>query len=484
MVVGPGGAGWGAGVRRGCLMSVAGTDAAPTLLRHGLFTARLALPIIVARAALLLMVTVDTVMVGRAGAAELAYFGLGVAPQVTLMLVAVGGLQATAVLAAQALGANDAFRAGAVARAALVHGVLLGLAILVLSRFAEGFFLAVGQTPDLSAGAARVSGAFGYGMPGILVFVAGNLFLEATGRPKTGMLIMLLANLINVPLNAVFGFGWGGFVEPGGAEGIMTASSLARSFAGVAILVVLMRAARRDDAFSLIPRRPPLAALAGALRDPDARELRRLGLPMGLAQGVESAAFATVVMMAGWLGTAQLAAYQTTMTLVSLAFMMAIGTAGATSIRVGRALGGGDTVGMRRAGWAGILLGGLWPLPVAALFFFAPERAATLISQDPATIEAASRALSVAAFMLCADASMVVAIGALRGLGDVWWPTLLQIGAFWLVAIPVAYATAIALQLGAGGLIVGLICGVVVSLAGLCLRFAAKTRAPQPLHSP
>jgi MATE family multidrug resistance protein len=465
-------------------MSVAEAVGTPTFWRHGLDTARLALPIIVARAALLLMVTVDTIMVGRAGAVELAYFGLGVAPQVTLMLIAVGGLQATAVLAAQALGANDPFRAGAVARSALVHGVLLGVAILVLSRFAETFFLAVGQTAELSAGAARVSAAFGYGMPGILVFVAGNLFLEATGRPKTGMVIMLLANLINIPLNAIFGFGWGGLVEPGGAEGIMTASSLARSFAGIAILAILMRAARGNDAFSLIPRRPPIAALAGALRDPDARELRRLGLPMGLAQGVESAAFATVVMMAGWLGTAQLAAYQTTMTLVSLAFMMAIGTAGATSIRVGKALGAGDAVGMRRAGWAGVLLGGLWPLPVAVLFLVAPERAAMLISQDAATIEAASNALSVAAFMLCADASMVVAIGALRGLGDVWWPTLLQIAAFWCVAIPVAYVTAIALDLGAGGLIVGLIAGVVVSLVGLGLRFAAKTRAPRPLHSP
>lgn len=465
-------------------MTVSGvTERGPAPL-HFAETVRLALPIIVARAAVVLMFTVDTVMVGRAGADELAFFALGVAPQLTLMLVAIGALQATAVLAAQALGAGDPWRAGAVVRAALVHALLLGLAVMALSALAEPFFLATGQAPHLAAGAATVSAAFGWGMPGLLVFVAGNLFLEATGRPKTGMAIMLAANVLNVPLNAIFGFGWLGLADAGGAEGVMTASSLARTLAGLAILVVLIRAAGRDDAFSLVPRRPPLAALAGVLVDPDARLLRRLGLPMGLAQGVESAAFATVVMMAGWLGTAQLAAYQTTMTLVTLTFMMAIGTAGAAAIRVGRAIGARDGAGARRAGWAAIALGALWPAPVALVFLLAPATAARLVTPDPATVAAAAEALFVAGFMLSADAAMAVAIGALRGLRDVWWPTLLQIAAFWCVALPVAYVAGIVLDLGAGGLIGGLIAGIAVSLTGLCLRFANRTRRLAPRRSP
>ncbi len=442
-----------------------------SLALHLRRTVALALPIIIARAALVVMFTVDTIMVGRAGAVELAYFGLGVAPQLTLMLIAVGALQATAVLASQALGAGDARRAGAILRAALAHAVAMGLAVLMLSAFAEAFFVGTGQARDLAAGAARVSLAFGYGMPGILVFIACNLFLEATGRPKTGMAIMLAANLLNIPLNMIFGFGWGGLVAPMGAEGVMLASSLARSFAGLTVLAIVIDQARRDDAFQILPSRKLGPAFAGMWLDPDARLLRRLGLPMGLAQGVESAAFATVVMMAGRLGTAELAAYQTTMTLVTLTFMMAIGTAGATAIRVGRAFGERDGGNIGRAGWAGILVGAVWPVPVALFFFIAPETAALAVTSDPATVAAAGRALFIAGFMLSVDAAMAVAIGALRGLGDVWWPTLLQIGAFWLVAIPCAYATAIALELGAGGLIGGLIAGIIVSFTGLALRF-------------
>src|SRR5690606_17325933 len=119
---------------------------------------------------------------------------------------------------------------------------------------------------------------------------ACNLFMEATGRPKTGMAIMLAANLVNVPLNAVFGYGWGGWFAAGGAEGIMLASTIARTLAGVGILTILALQARCDDTFRILPRRSAGAAALGLWADPDARLLRRLGLPMGLAQGVESAA--------------------------------------------------------------------------------------------------------------------------------------------------------------------------------------------------
>ena len=48
---------------------------------------RLAFPVMVSRAGLLLMTTVDTVMTGWAGGDELAYLAIGLAPFVFLMLV-------------------------------------------------------------------------------------------------------------------------------------------------------------------------------------------------------------------------------------------------------------------------------------------------------------------------------------------------------------------------------------------------------------
>ncbi len=452
-------------------MTVTTGEQAIPLGHHFKRTFQLAAPIILARTALIVMFTVDTVMTGWAGADELAFFALGVAPQLSLMMIAIGALQATAVLAAQASGGGRGEQLGEVLRASLLHALVLGFVILLLSLLAGDFFLATGQSPFLAAGAARITFAFGLGLPGMLLFVAGNLFLEATGRPKVGMAIMLAANFANVPLNGILALGWGGFFAPMGAEGAMIASSILRTLAAVAIGVIIGRSGASNGHTGTL-----LDTLAwrSTLRDfggETGRQLRRLGLPMGLAQGVESAAFAAVVMLAGLLGAAELAAYQTVMTLVTLTFMMAVGTSGAAAIRVGRAIGAGDSVNAGRAGWAAIGLGALLPIPVSFLFLAAPESIVSLITSDANVIDFAATALHVAAFMLSADAAMAVAIGALRGLGDVWIPTLLQVAAFWLVAVPCAWVFGLWFGLGSGGLIGGLMAGVFVSLAGLAWRF-------------
>src|SRR3712207_777128 len=94
-------------------------------------TATLAAPIILSRAAMLAMTVVDSIMTGWAGAEQLAALGLGVAPQITFQMIAIGFLQATAILTAQALGAGEATKAGAVLRAGLGHALALSVLFVI-----------------------------------------------------------------------------------------------------------------------------------------------------------------------------------------------------------------------------------------------------------------------------------------------------------------------------------------------------------------
>ncbi|NRG16580.1 MATE family efflux transporter [Rhizobiales bacterium] len=439
-------------------------------------TFALAAPIILARAGIIVITTVDTIMTGWAGADELAYLALALATQVSLMMVAIGALQAAAVMTAQAIGAGDDAMVGNVLRVALVHAFLFAFAILIITPFSQDFFLLTGQNEDLAAGAAAVTFAFAVGLPGFLVFMVCNMFLEAIGRPKAGMVVMLAVNLANVPLNGVMALGWGGLLEPLGAEGATFASSILRTFAGLAILVIVFRSTARGGRFLLSAGARQWADAVLRLGGATGRQLRHLGLPMGIAQGVESAAFATVVMFAGLIGANDLAAYQIVTGFVTLTFMMAVGTSGATAIRVGRAFGAGERAAMRHAGWAGIGLGALLPVPVMLAFLFVPETLAGLITGDAQVIAIAVQAFAVAAFMLSGDAGMGVALGALRGLGDVWVPTLLQIAAFWLFAIPSAWVGGVALDLGVSGLFGGLLAGVCISFLCLAVRFQVVSR--------
>jgi multidrug resistance protein, MATE family len=438
-------------------------------------TVALAAPIAVARAAILIMVVVDTVMTGWAGAAELAALGLGVAPLLTLMMIALGYLQSLVVLTAQAIGAGEPRSTGAIYRAGFIQALVLGLVVLLLSTLGGPFFELTGQPAEVIPSAAAVTIAFGAGVPGMLLFVVTNLFMEATGRPKVGMTIMLAANVINVPLNGILVLGWGGLVEPLGATGAVAGSSALRWAAFVAAFVVLIRwEARTGDPHGVIAA---LKGGAGRLQVL-ARRMARIGVPVGLAQGVESAAFAAMIVLAGVISTEALAAHQATMSLVQLAYMIAVGVAGAAAIRVGNAVGRGSPADMRLAGWSAIGLAGCLAAPIGVLLFAAPELVARMYGLEGAALAVTAATLTVAGLVVVFDGMMGANLGALRGVGDVWMPFAVQAVAFWAGAVPLAALVGISLGFGAPGLLVGILAGVIASFVALALRFRFVSRRP------
>src|SRR3546814_18263425 len=81
----------------------------------------------------------------------------------------------------------------------------------------------------------------------------------------------------------------------------------------------------------------------------------------------------------GWRGEVPLAAYQVTLNVVTLCFMLTLGLSTATAVRVANAVGRGDRTGIARAGWAGVgmvlalmvilaLVVGALRAPIAALY--------------------------------------------------------------------------------------------------------------------
>jgi MATE family multidrug resistance protein len=90
------------------LVEGAPTASPPGRLSHELRAlVALAVPVMLSRAGLLVMTTVDTVMTGWAGAEQLAFLAIGLAPFVLLMLIGTGALTGTVVLVAQAQGAGE-----------------------------------------------------------------------------------------------------------------------------------------------------------------------------------------------------------------------------------------------------------------------------------------------------------------------------------------------------------------------------------------
>jgi len=283
------------------------------------------------------------------------------------------------------------------------------------------------------------------------------------------MVVMGLANILNVALNALFMFGPGREVVEGlgGAEGAVLATSIVRWVMAVALIgYILMMPGRQAYGVT--------APMTGHWRLQ--RQLGRLGWPMALSFALEHGAFFTAAILAGWLGAASLAAYHIVLNAMALIYMLAIGIAVATGVRVGHAVGAGNQAEIKQAGWAGVGMGVAMMLLIMPFLVFGKHGIVALYTLDAEVTRLATMGLLVAAWILVSDASQGILIGALRGAADIWPSLLIQTVSFWLVAIPLCFFFAFYAKFDIHGLLFGLFFGLTIASLLLGWRFTVLTR--------
>ena len=162
------------------------------IIRQIRILAKLAVPIVLARAGWMFMGVVDTIMVGRYSTTELAYQSLGNNMMSIAFVPMMGLLLGTLVISSNLFGQRRYSEIGAVWRRSLPYAFLLGLIIFLVGVFAEPLLLLSGQTEDIAREAGKVMLIYGYGMPlGGLIYIASQYFMEGimagTGRLMPSM---------------------------------------------------------------------------------------------------------------------------------------------------------------------------------------------------------------------------------------------------------------------------------------------------------
>jgi MATE family multidrug resistance protein len=180
----------------------------------------------------------------------------------------------------------------------------------------------------------------------------------------------------------------------------------------------------------------------------------------------------------GWIGTQALTAHQIALQVASLLFMVPLGIGMAATVRVGHAVGRGDTVATRRAGFAAIALGNAFMAAMTVLVIASRNAIPHLFlgwAADPQTVALAASLLVLGASFSIADGTQTVAAGALRGLNDTRVPLLFAGISFWLVGFTGCWAFGFTLGLGAYGIWIGLSLGLLVYALLLIARFQVLT---------
>ncbi|MBQ8106208.1 MAG: MATE family efflux transporter, partial [Afipia sp.] len=348
---------------------------------------------------------------------------------------------------------------------------------MLLPLFGEKILLMLGQAPENARLAQRYLLGLAPGMAPALCFMAIRNFMGAVNRPEPGLWITLAA----IPANAVLGYAL--------IHGHWGMPKLELLGAGVATTTVNfgMCAAALWFTYSQRPFRK-FHVLGHFWRSdwPLMRQLVIIGAPIAVSFLLEYGLFSAAGLLMGLISTTALAAHQIALQIAAILFMVPFGIGMAATVRVGQALGRGDTLAIRRAGVAAIVLGIVFMTTMTlavivvrfdlAGFFFGDTR------QGLAAIELAATLMLVGATFFIADGIQTVAAGALRGLSDTRIPLLLAAISYWLVGFTAACGLAFWTDLGAIGVWIGLSIGTGIYAILLVLRFRTLTQRLRLQH--
>jgi len=427
--------------------------------------ARLAGPLVLAELGGMLMVFVDTIMVGRVSPAAIGAVSLGGILFYTVSIFGAGITLGLDTLVSQSFGAGrleDCHRS-------LLSGVYLVFALTpalmgivwlelpLLRRF--------GIHPAVLHDVVPFLKALNWSTLPLLLYFVFRRYLQGMNLAKPVMMVLWTANVVNAVGNWILIYGhWG--APPMGAEGSAWSTAAARVYMAVVLLVVILRHDRRHRTGLLkTPLAPDLARI---------RSLVELGLPAATQIGLEIGVFAVATALIGKLNPAALAAHQIAMNVATLTYMVPLGISAAAAVRVGQALGRGDRRAAAHAGWTAMALGASFMALAGLGLLLAPRLIIRIFTPDADVMKLGVTLLAVAAAFQLFDGVQTVSTGALRGAGDTRTPMLTHLVAYWGVGLPLGYFLCFARGWGAAGLWTGLC--VALILIGLALGLAWKMK--------
>jgi multidrug resistance protein, MATE family len=423
---------------------------------------RLAGPLVANNLALAGMNFADTVMAGRLGTTDLAAVAVGGSAWMIVFLCGLGVLMAVSPVVAHAYGAGRWEEAGVALRQALWLSQALALGAFVLLLGAGPLLYAIGIDPDVVPLTAGYLFAISFGLPGVFAFLAMRFMSEGVGWTRPIMYAAAVGLVVNVFGNWVLMYGNLGFPRLG-AVGCGMASAIAMWSMFATMLWYVLRSGRY--------RRYALWSGFDAPRWPVQREILGLGLPIAASVEAEAGLFAGVALIMGTLGATQVAGHQIAINYAATMFMVPLAFHSATTIRVGQALGRGQPVHARLAGWAGIGLCGLFMTLSALVLLLFREHIAAFYTNDPELLPLATALLTMAMIFQVSDGLQVGAAGALRGFKDTRVPMLMNVASYWLLAFPLAWYAGVHARLGPQAVWVALIIGLTLTALLLNARF-------------
>jgi MATE family multidrug resistance protein len=288
-------------------------------------------------------------------------------------------------------------------------------------------------------------------------------FLVGRGDSRTPMILTWIQVLINVFLDWVMVPGNLGFPALGVA-GAAYATLISTIIHSILSAIILWNNENR------------WRYKTGQFRFASTKELRevfRVGLPMGLGDFFDIAAFSVFFAMIGRLGTETLAANNIALQYMSVSFTLGVAISQACSSLVAQYLGAKEPKRAEQVGYRAMVLGMVVMGIVGLGYLIAPRFLMSLFSDDPTVIQAGVIILTLVAFYQVIDGLTIVLGGALNGAGDTTFTMVARAVMAWAIFIPAAYLLIFVFKTGIGGAWAG----AFIFLLGLAILYFWRFRS-------
>jgi len=298
-----------------------------TIVRH-------ASTVLVGQLAVMAFGITDTLVAGHFADTALAALSVGSATYITVHISLMGMLQALLPVWAELHGAGRQTAVGESVRQAL-YLCALTMAIGMVALFFPGPLLDWTQVPaTLQAEVREYLTIVAVGLPASLLFRMYGTLNQSLGKPKLVTWVQVGALAVKVPLSIVLVLGMPGWFNPMGLAGCAWATLLVNYLMlGLALWLL-----KTQDFYR--PYR-----IWSSLERPDWAQLKRfvqLGLPSGLAIGVEVTSFTLMSLFISRLGVVSTASHQIVSNMAAVLYMVPLALSIASSARVSYWLGAGD----------------------------------------------------------------------------------------------------------------------------------------------
>jgi len=380
-----------------------------------------------------IFVVVDIFFVSKLGADAVATVGLTESIITLVYAISLGLATATTSMVSRRVGEKNPDKASRTAFQAILTGTLVSLIIGIPGAIYAGRLLdLMGASSTISRQMSGYAAIMLGGNTVIMLLFIINAIFRSAGDAAIAMRVLWVGNIINILLDPCLIFGLGPFPELGIA-GAAVATTTGR---GVAVLYqfYLLFFGRKRIQLSVKHFGVNFKIIARLLR----LSLGSIGQNL-----IGTSSWIALVRIISIFGSEIVAGYTIAIRIINFILLPSWGISNAASTLVGQNLGAKKPERAEHAvmitGWINMILLGI----VGLILVILPAPFIKLFIQDPSVVEAGIKCLRIVSIGFIAYGFGMVLVNSFNGAGDTTTPLKINVFAYFIIEIPLAWLLAI-----------------------------------------